>query len=167
MDRITAFRTTLVVGNKMSHIIAFDGFQVIAGDEWFDTTENFDAPSKPFTMTKQNGVGALQFSPALYVSGPRPSPTKDDLLSMAIELGHSRGIDEAQDIETFEDGLVGAGVTFREGGDFVQVWYLSQGGNFMLATYLCEWGLQHQELQECEEIVRTVQYEPFQAQKDE
>jgi len=79
----------------MTHLVTFADFQVEASDDWQDITDVLDSPDYPFTLAKENGVGALQFSAALYRRGPRPSPTKDELLSMAIELGQNRGLYEA------------------------------------------------------------------------
>src|SRR5262245_14385368 len=127
----------------MKHRLTFPGFEIEAGVDWNDITHTLDSPERPFTVAKQDGVGALQFSPALYRGGPLPMPTKDDLLSMAIEFGQYRGLGEAFDTDGVEGPLAGAGASYHSEGDFIRVWYVSDKRSIMLATYVCEWACRH------------------------
>jgi hypothetical protein len=142
----------------MKHLLKFPGFQIEAGVDWNDITDSLDYPECPFTVAKQAGVGALQFSPALYRGGPLPWPTKDDLLFMAIEFGQNHGLGQAFDTNGFEGSLTCAGASYQNEGDFIGVWYLSDKKSIILATYVCEWRCRYQELPECEEIIRSLQF---------
>jgi hypothetical protein len=58
----------------------FGGISVVAPHPWIDTTDDVKADEAPFTLAKQNiGVGALQFSIALYQEGEEPNITVSDL----------------------------------------------------------------------------------------
>jgi hypothetical protein len=79
----------------MKLLYTFPGFRIEAGGDWRDITHTLHSPGKPFTLAKEDGVGALQFSPALYRRGPLPCATKEGLLSMTLEFGQCRGLGEA------------------------------------------------------------------------
>jgi hypothetical protein len=142
----------------MRQVLRFPGFQIEASADWNDITDTLESAEKPFTVARADGVGALQFSPALYRGGPVPSPSDDELLSMAIEFGGDNGLGEAFDADRFAGSLAGAGVSYHSRDEFIRVWFVSDRGNFMLATYVCEWQHRERELAECEDIVRSLQF---------
>src|SRR5438067_12534775 len=123
----------------MKSALTFPGFQIEVGGDWGDITDSLDSANSPFTVAKRDGVGALQFTAALYKSGPLPCPSKDDLLAMAVEFGQKRILGEPFDVKTFDDKLVGAGTSYHSEDDFIRVWYVSDGKNIMFATYVSDW----------------------------
>jgi hypothetical protein len=143
-----------------THTVQFNGFSVETAPEWEDITHTLEGDSKPFTLARPtNGVGALQFSPAFYRRGPLPSPSPADLLSMAEEFGRSRSLGAPYDAVTEDGALAIAGLSFHGGAEFTRVWFLSDKRNVMLATYVCDWGDQGEELTPCEAIVRSVRFD--------
>jgi len=70
--------------------VVFDNFAVTAPRGWSDITDTIDADSPPRTLAHSDGVGALQFSVALYQSGPIPDPTPGALWEMVEEFGRKR-----------------------------------------------------------------------------
>lgn len=143
---------------KMNHVLNFPGFRLEADVNWKDITDSLEDPNMPFTLAKPDGVGALQFSSALYRSGPVPRLSTSDLLSMATELGQSRGLGEAIEKNVFEGTLVGAAASFHSEGAFVRMWYVTDRRNIMLATYVCDWNSRDLELTDCEKVIRTIEF---------
>lgn len=72
--------------------IAFDSFSVVALPGWEDITDAVEADDPPFSLARGDGVGALQFSVALYTSGPVPDPSPADLEEMVATFAESRGL---------------------------------------------------------------------------
>jgi hypothetical protein len=143
----------------MKQAIRFPAFRIECDANWTDITDTLDTIEKPFTLVRQHGVGALQISPALYRGGMLPSPTKDILASMAIEFGQMQALGEPFDVDTFEGSLAGGAASYHSESDFIRVWYLSDGRNIMLATFVCEWDVRDRELTECEVIIRSLQFD--------
>ncbi len=142
-----------------SRRLAFNGFGIQAGDEWEDITASLEEPDSPFTVARsERGVGAIQFSPAIYRSGPMPSVSPKDLAAMLSEFGERRRLRDPFDSLPFSGSVFGIGSSFRSGDDFVRAWYLSDGANVMLVTYVCDWCNRFDESRECEEIVRSVRF---------
>src|SRR5207244_1436422 len=106
------------------------------------------------TLIKSSTSGALQFSIAQYKSGTLPNPTKDDLLAMARDFAKSKELGVPIDEFTEENHLIIAGLSLHKSGDFIRVWFTSDGTNIVLATYLHVIGQHFHELAECELIVR-------------
>lgn len=136
--------------------IRFDSFVVQAPRGWNDITDEVEAENPPYTLAHTDGVGALQFSIALYTSGMVPNPSIADLKEMLEEFGSKRGFGEPVDLVN-EPGppLLAAG-SFSWGDDFLRVWEVSDGGNFAFVTYTCDAKDLGPELQVCERIVRSI-----------
>src|SRR2546422_11722629 len=109
---------------------------------WCDVTHEVEATDSPWTLTRPDGVGALQFSAALYRRGPVPAASAAVLHSMLREFARARDLGEPTDIVTVDGELRLAAASFRWQHDFVRVWYLSTGPSFAQVTYTCAWGEQ-------------------------
>lgn len=139
--------------------LQFGGFCITAGAEWEDITASLQERDPPITVARsKDGVGAIQFSPAIYRSGPVPSPKVEDLRSMLSEFAERRALGEGFDSVPFTGSIFGIGLSFHSADDFVRAWYLSDGKNIMLVTYVCDWCSRLEESQECERIVWSVQF---------
>jgi len=138
--------------------IAFDSFSVVALLDWADITDTVEADAPPFTLARGDGVGALQFSVALYTGGPVPEPSPEDLVDMVASYAESRGLDAPREIAVEPSPLRLAAGSFTWGEDFLRVWQVSDGRNFAFATYTCESGQEGRELGEVERIVRSLRF---------
>lgn len=139
--------------------VRFDNFCVTVSGEWEDITASLDDPKAPYTIAKpESGVGALQFTPAVYRGGAIPSPSMEDLEAMLTEFARHRELGQPIEHEEFSSRISRASSTFRSGSDFVRVWYLSDGRNIMLATYVCDWSSRLLEAEECETIIRSLRF---------
>ena len=136
-----------------------DALTVTLPEGWADMTSELSSGPE-FTLGRPTvGSGALQLSIALFESGVPPMPSSSDLLQMAMDFGTSRKFGPALD-EVMVDGSPSlAGVSFHVDADFVRVWYVSDGWNFALVTYICEWNQRHLEEKDAEEIVRTLRFQ--------
>lgn len=135
----------------------FDLFEIDAPDVWLDTT-NYDRDEEPTTLAKQDGVGALQFSIARYSGGRVPNPSSEDLLEMALQFGKSHGFGAAFNLTSQTGPLSVAAASYRDSGDFIRVWYVSDGFSFAFVTYICLPGSESSELADYEAIVRSIQF---------
>jgi hypothetical protein len=125
---------------------------------WEDITDVVQADAPPYTLARRDGVGALQFSIALYKSGRVPNPTAGELQKMVETFGVERRLGEASEFVTETGPPVLAAGTFKQGGDSVRVWRVSDGRNFALVTYTCAARDVGPELVVCEDIVRSIEF---------
>ena len=138
--------------------IVLESFSVVAPPGWVDITASVEADNAPFTLAREDGVGALQFSVALYAVGPVPDPTPDDLSEMMADFATKRGLNSPREVNLGSGPLRLAAGSFEFGEDFLKVWQFSDGRSFGFVTYVCKSGREHAELGECESIVRSVRF---------
>ncbi len=143
----------------MSKTIQFGGIRLSVPEGWEDTTEEVESAEKPFTLTKRDGVGALQFTIALYRRGPKPEFSSATLLHMVEDFGEKHGLGAPADQATDDGELSLAAATYRNEGEFIRVWYVSDGWNVATVTYVSAVGAEDLEIDECEDIVRSVRFE--------
>jgi tetratricopeptide (TPR) repeat protein len=141
--------------------VAFGGITMGLEPGWADSTHEVDDPNAPFTFAKPDGVGAFQLSTALYRGGVQPMASGSDLARLLDQPGGHVG--KAFDRMTEEGPLRLAAASYRQRGDFVRMWYVSDGNNFAYATYVCRWRSRGrpdatQEVDECEAMVRTIDF---------
>jgi len=140
------------------HRIVFDSFSVVAPPGWDDYTDSAETDDPPFTLARDDGVGALQFSIGLYSRGRVPDPSPTDLWEMVESFGRTRELGAAREAVLESSPLRLAAASFDIGEDFLRVWYVSNGRDFGMITYVCEAGREGLELGECESIVRSIEF---------
>lgn len=125
---------------------------------WFDVTED---PGGPFTLAKPEGVGSVQFSVAKYKGGEHPNIDCDGLQKLLVSFGENRGLHGPNSIRS------GAGENFCVAGDFVsegefiRIWYVSNGSDVALVSYVTlqpEADSVATELGEAESIVESLRF---------
>ena len=92
-----------------------------ANSAWADITDQLDDPAAPLTYAKFDGVGALQFSAAIYRSGETPRAKADVLARMLNEFAEVNGLGGASDFAVEEGVLSLAAASFRTDAYF-RVW---------------------------------------------
>jgi hypothetical protein len=138
--------------------ITFATFTVQVPRGWVDITDSVEADDPPYTLAHRDGVGALQFSVALYEAGHVPDPTPTVLLGMVAEFGRKRGLGGPTAVLVEPGPPVLAAGSFAWGEDFLRVWEVSDGRSFALVTYTCAAEYGDQELPACERIVRSIMF---------
>ena len=136
--------------------VTFDKFAVDVPQGWIDVTDSLEMTDSPHTLARPDGVGALQFSIALYQSGPEPNPSPEVLREMVEEFGASHGLGEPSAVVVESGPLRLAAGSFSWDDDFLRVWQVSDGKSFAFVTYTCSANDVGPEVAECEMIVRTI-----------
>lgn len=146
-----------------SRQITLGPVQLTVPEDWADITDGLEGGNNPCTVANpQDGAGALQLSLGLFQGGKVPNLSERELRNMVLRFGEEQGLGDALDDSTFTKGsLVGAGMSFHTGEDFIRAWCVSDGKNFARLTYTCTWGEQEREAPLCEEIVRSLKFQPL------
>jgi hypothetical protein len=143
-----------------SKLLRFEGFSIAVRDGWDDITETLDDAGAPLTIADlTSGVGALQFSPAIYESGRLPEVGPQDLSELLEEFASKQDWDDPFDRSTYPGEVSIEGASFQSGDDFIRVWYASDGKNVMLITYVCDWNCRDLEASEREMVIRSVHFD--------
>lgn len=138
--------------------IEFGGIAVSTPDSWQDISDQSETSDAVFTLARDDGQGALQFSMAFYERGPIPNPSVADLTRMVQRFGEQRQLGEGFDSQEQDGACRIAATSYRWEDRFLRVWYVSDGRNFAFISYNADWGAQDGELPDCEEIVRSVRF---------
>jgi hypothetical protein len=91
------------------------GIMMNVGGAWGDITESLDrVENPPFTLAiDQIGVGALQFSPAIYRGGANPNISIDVLQSLLREFSDNHDLADSFDNSSFSSNSFGVGASFH------------------------------------------------------
>jgi hypothetical protein len=131
---------------------------ITAPGPWKDITDTVEGGSLPFTLAKDNGTGALQFSVAEYRHGKIPNVTLQDLDELRNDFAQKKQLGRAFN-EVNSDGILRvSGGTYQTTQSYVRVWYCSDGKNVALITYLAGRGKEGDEPNECDAIVAGVRF---------
>jgi len=146
--------------SKAVHKVRLGSIAVAAPKSWVDLTPDLDDPDAPYTLAKQDGVGALQFSIAVYRRGKNPSISAADLQDMLREFERAQQLRKGFDRRNQEDALSITAASYHEteSDDFIRLWYVSDGKNVALVSYTCSWAAPRNELQDCEHIVESISF---------
>jgi hypothetical protein len=124
--------------------------------DWKDITDTLDDENAPFTLAKETGVGAFQFSTAEYRGGKHPQITMEDLHQLRSSFARSNGFPRAFDeisLDAGEAKMMVSGGSYHGNQNLVRVWYCSDGENVVFATYVSDWEKQNDEPRECDDFI--------------
>jgi hypothetical protein len=118
----------------MRHRLSSFSFDV--PEEWGDITPDND-PTYPFTMALDGGIGVIQVSLAEWKGGPRPEIDEAKLAEMFASYCVSQGLD--LQAETFQgQSPLGVGGRHISSKELFAAWYVSDGQNVALVTYVSQ-----------------------------
>jgi hypothetical protein len=125
---------------------------------WRDfSKENPDGPAT-YLRGSSERPGAFQVSCADHVSGAVPNPSRQNLVRLAGEAGDTEGTAEV--IETMSGecrfGQYGSAVLRSPEYRRMQVWFLSDGYDLIMATHVCAGEPNQHELAEVQHIVENL-----------
>jgi hypothetical protein len=126
---------------------------------WEDIShENPEGPPT-FVRSGENATGVLQVSiQSIYESGPEPNPDYGDLIRLCE---HVANLQEAEITQRYwgECALGTFGSVIAQSTELpsMQIWTLTNGRDFVLATYLCPEQADPEESAQAESIVKQVQ----------
>jgi hypothetical protein len=142
----------------IAHKDQLGDFIVTAPESWKDIAEVAKDDGAPFTLAKDAGLGALQFSAAEFKGGENPDITLPVLDRLRRDFSDSKDFQHPFDEFRSDTSLSISAGSYRVGPDYVRVCYCSDGQNVALATYVSDWGREGNEPKECDSIVRGVQF---------
>jgi len=121
-----------------------------------------DNPDGPVTFYRDlsESSGALQISTAEYNGGSLPDPTTEDLKRMSEEFGekHECGQLVESSCGGCDFGRMGTAAFTSTEHPRTQIWFLSNGRDFILVTHICTTDADPIEVSEAQEIVRTLTF---------
>jgi hypothetical protein len=138
--------------------VTFAGVRFELSEEWCDITANLD-PGAPPTLAREDGVGAIQFSVAKYKSGVQPAITEIALKKMLLDLFKSNQLADVEPAVLQGSRCFGVSATSAQTDEVIRAWYLSNGTDIALVTYIgtgdptC-----HVELAEAEGLAKTLEF---------
>lgn len=140
-------------------VLDFGAFSISVSEGWEDITATLDEADAPWTIADPvSGVGALQFSPAIYRGGPSPEVGPQDLCALLDEFASSRGLNDPFERLSYSNEVAIEGASFHSGEDLIRVWYVSDGDNVVLVTYVCEWRYRGREARQADIAVRSIPF---------
>jgi hypothetical protein len=139
--------------------INLGGLTLTIPADWYDASDEQEDEIAPFTLIKcEDGLGALQFSIAIATGGQPPNPKVSELLEMAKDTATHLGLSESFDEVMEESRLLLGAASYRWDGHFLRIWFVSDHYNFAKISYVCEWGAESAELNDCEAIIRSTTF---------
>jgi hypothetical protein len=112
----------------------FAGVYLSDLDGWLDITHELPTNS-PSTLSRNDGIGVLQFSVAKFRAGTNPRIGSEDLSEMLKEFGESRSLGEPLNVSVASGRVSG---DFIAPTEFIRVWYVTNGSDVALVTYVTE-----------------------------
>jgi hypothetical protein len=131
---------------------------------WIDVSK--DVPDGPSTFLRELSEcsGALQISLAEFKGGKVPNPSEQVLIKMSRGFGSGTDINFGEVVESHSgDCAFGKfGTTVYRSQEFPrsQMWYLSNGMDFIMVTHVCSEDPDPQELIEVDQIVSMLTLGP-------
>jgi hypothetical protein len=133
-------------------------------DEWANTSDQ--NPDGPLTLCWDNpeASGAFQVSTAEYKRGEQPRPSKADLIKFAVEFGRSHQFGQLISSRSGACmmGAFGTAIFQRtnamapEAPAYFQVWFISNGLDFVFATFVAMTKPQDRELADAQLIAEAI-----------
>jgi hypothetical protein len=127
-----------------------------------------DNPDGPATFCREDGSGAFQVSWAEYRGGQLSADvSSQSLKQMAERFGRQKGFGEM--IESSEGecryGTYGTGVFRSAEHARIQVWFISDGRDHIMATHICSAEPERSEVAEAQQIAASLALGPEQQSK--
>lgn len=118
----------------------FAGISICVKEGWFDITGDLPEGTPPTLArsAESGGVGALQFSTARYQSGATPHIDIAVLKDLLTDFARRQGWLPPMAMNVHTSGVQRVSADIVSAGDFIRVWYVSDGTNVALVTYVAE-----------------------------
>lgn len=104
---------------------------------WQDVSED-QAQGGPLALARSGGRGALQFSIGRYVAGPRPNFSIAELRELMNDFGTAKGLGPVREVRSGGERTMHFFSDFSTGDDLIWAWYISDGANIALVTYVAD-----------------------------
>jgi hypothetical protein len=127
------------------------------------TWTQVDGPDRPASFCRDNGSGTIQVSWAEYRGGELPTDiTAESLKDMAETFGHSNGFGELAEssVGNCPYGMFGTGVFHSAEYPRIQVWFISNGRDHIMATHICSAPPEESEIADAQQIAASLALGP-------
>lgn len=142
---------------------AFDTFSMSLAAGWaelaYDPTYSDPTEGSRTAFGRPGSSGVLHVSLLPIDPDDPPSDAVEDVEALARGWGRARGLTAPLSVATErrEDGVL-AGAEYRLAGDYVAVWYLSNGEATLHASYLCAWQARDEDRAARDEMIRSLTF---------
>lgn len=104
-------------------------------NDWVDITESLPRGTPP-TLAKPEGIGVVQFTVAKYSGGNTPKITIETLDGFIDEFFESKQLQRTEVSHDIGSNLCVSAIS-SEPDQLTRAWYVSDGTNIALVTYVC------------------------------
>lgn len=136
--------------------VQFHGLRFDLPSGWADITDELPEGSAP-TLARPSGCGALQFSIGTYRSGTHPNFTAQSLRALLADFCSRQSLD-AGDFEETTARVTTVGCVARTTEEVVAAWYLTNGIDVVLVTYVARTPDCSDELEQAKQLVATIDF---------
>ena len=122
------------------------------------TWEQQSNPNGPATFCRRGSSSALQVSWAEYSGGKLPEVTTEKLVEMATSFGQKQGFGEMQESASgnCRFGTFGTAVFHSAKYPRIQIWFISDGRDHIMATHICDREPEASEIVEVQQIASSL-----------
>lgn len=119
-------------------------------------------PDGPTTFSRHGSSSAFQVSWAEYRGGKLPEVTADGLMEMATSFGQTQGLGEMLESTTGDCkfGIFGTAVFRSAQHPRIQIWFISDGRDHIMATHICDCDPEASEIAEVQQIASNLALGP-------
>lgn len=126
---------------------------------WADSSSDAGNSDLLLTLTRPDGVGALQMSFGQYLSGKLPKIRLEDLRRMLADFASTRRLGPELSPSVGEhNGVAWCRADYYREDDFIRVWYVSDSKSVVLITYVCKSRYKDKETSDCDRIVQSLDF---------
>lgn len=127
----------------------------------------YNNPKGPATFCRQGSTNAFQVSWAEYSGGTIPNPSVQSLQQTAAGFGHDNGFGEMVDSSggACRFGIFGTAVFCSAQHPRIQVWFITDGRDHIMATHICDREPNSSEIAEVQRIASSLALGPEQRAK--
>ena len=142
----------------------YEGFSVVLPDGWsdlFDETTLAESDGDPPVLfaSERGGPGMVQVTAPLLDPEELPGNDATELAALAQDWGVRRGLATplAAATQARRDGTMATAV-YALRGQFVQLWFFSNGASLVHASYVCDWDAREEERASREAVVASLRF---------
>lgn len=137
--------------------------EITLPDNWKDVSEDNPGGPPTFIDDTLDVSGVLQISTAEFLSGKMPNPNESDLIELSKNIGVEN---DFGDIQTEVSGKCAYGILglvqfSSHQFPYSSIWHISDGQNFIFATFICPMVPPQSHLDEVANILTSIKRKPW------
>ena len=142
---------------------AFKKLRIDFPEGWVDISDENPGGPPAFINEQVDDPGVLQISAVEYSGGELPDPSTADLITMAKNVGAKNQFGAVMREESGECnyGIYSYVEFSSKEFPYVAVWYLSDGKNFVFATFICGTIPEAKHIEDVRHILMSIKRKSF------